>query len=65
MRALFAAWLVCVAASAHAQSSPTTILFVGNSFTYGGSTAVYGYNAAAVTDENADQPPMGGIPTSR
>ncbi len=62
MRALLAAWLVFVAASAQAQSPPTTILFVGNSFTYGGSTAVYGYNTATVTDENATQPPMGGIP---
>lgn len=45
-----------------AAERPRTILFVGNSFTHGGSTAVHGYNAGAIVDENASRPPMGGIP---
>ncbi len=41
---------------------PVSILFDGNSFTYGGSEPVCSYNAQAVTDENADAEPVGGIP---
>ncbi len=65
MRALV---LLCllggVALSARAQSNPppTKILFVGNSFTYGGSTTVHGYNAATVTDEAPGESGVGGIP---
>lgn len=62
------AWLLlCLlggtAVSARAQQpAATTILFVGNSFTYGGSTKVHAYNAAAVTDEAPGEPGVGGIP---
>ena len=38
------------------------ILFVGNSFTYGGSTKVHTYNVAAVTDEVPGEKGVGGIP---
>ena len=65
MRAwLFLCLLGTVAASADAQQAgpPTTILFVGNSFTYGGSTKVHTYNAAAVTDEPPGDPGVGGVP---
>ena len=63
--------LACLAlawvADARAQS-PTpagkspVILFIGNSFTYGGSTRVHSYNAADVTDEPPGDQKVGGIP---
>ena len=43
-------------------AKPTVVLFVGNSFTYGGSTKVHGYNAATVTDEPPGETKIGGIP---
>ena len=64
MRALLLFWLsVVVAAGAQAQqAAPTVVLFVGNSFTYGGSTKVHSYNAATVTDEPPGEQRVGGIP---
>lgn len=61
------------AAFAQAISKPVVILFVGNSFFHGAFEPVLSYNAAAVTDENANTPagdprggagrkPYGGIP---
>ncbi len=45
-----------------AAPPPKVILFVGNSFTYGGGTRVHTYNAAAVTDESPGEKGVGGIP---
>ena len=58
-----------------AQAVPTTVLFVGNSFTFGRADPVMGYNAANVTDltlamwqtnatnSNLYEPkPWGGVP---
>ncbi len=61
---LFFAWLAAAASFARAQqpAPATTILFVGNSFTYGGSTKVHSYNAANVTDEPPGEQQVGGIP---
>lgn len=39
---------------------PETILFIGNSFTYGGHSAVWRYRADSVTDLNGDG--VGGVP---
>lgn len=47
-------WAALLAGPATAQ---TRILFVGNSFTHGQSAPVLNYNAAAITDENHNQPP--------
>ena len=51
--------LVLDAAVAHAQSR-TSVLFVGNSFTYGAGSAVRFYRADTVTDLNAEG--IGGVP---
>ena len=65
------ALIVCLSfaavVSAHAQgpspaATPTAILFLGNSFTFGGGTKVYGYNAVDVNDEPPGAKKMGGIP---
>ncbi|QNA82800.1 PEP-CTERM sorting domain-containing protein [Sphingomonas sp. So64.6b] len=47
-------------APAAAQEKARTILFVGNSFTYGGHSAVHYYRSDAVTDLNNER--VGGIP---
>lgn len=54
--ALWAAAPVC----AQDQASPRTIVFVGNSFTYGANSAVWKYRANTVTDLNHDG--VGGVP---
>ena len=67
--------LLLVPAFGHAQarSRPVVILFIGNSFLHGNYQPVRSYNAAGVTDENANVPagspraegtagPYGGIP---
>jgi len=72
-RPLAAAALVLAAWAA--QAAPTTVLFVGNSFTFGRADPVMGYNAAHVTDltlgmwqtnatnSNPYEPkPWGGVP---
>ncbi len=64
---LFFAWFAAVTSVRAQQPPPTetpavTILFVGNSFTYGGSTKVHSYNAASVTDEPPGEQKVGGIP---
>ncbi len=63
-----------VASPNPADSWVPSVLFVGNSFTYGAFQPVRGYNAAAITDENFGLPrnnpraeavepgPFGGIP---
>ena len=64
---------VAQAAVAQSTSEPVVILFVGNSFFHGAYQPVRSYNAANVTDENANIPvgqpraeggagPYGGIP---
>lgn len=64
---------VLASSGASAAPKPTTILFVGNSFTHGAFEPVLTYNRDNVVDENADAPlsdprhekqpgPWGGIP---
>ena len=67
---LVVGWMIASSARfAYAQmeappaARPTVILFVGNSFTFGGATVVRGYNSRDVTDENSHGTPLtGGIP---
>jgi hypothetical protein len=54
-----AAALVCIACS-HAAAGSETILFVGNSFTFGAESPVQHYRPQTVTDLNHDS--MGGVP---
>lgn len=56
LRLLCAAMILLAPASAPAE----TILFVGNSFTYGGHSAVWKYRADTVTDLNGGG--VGGVP---
>ena len=49
-----------LAAQPAANSPPETILFIGNSFTYGGHSAVWKYRANTVTDLNGSG--VGGVP---
>jgi len=51
--------LFCIACS-HAAASAETILFVGNSFTFGAESPVQHYRPQTVTDLNHDS--MGGVP---
>ena len=69
MRALlFLGGLLAAVTPVHAQepaaspARPRTILFVGNSFTFGAGSAAQGYNAASVTNENPGQGAIGGVP---
>ena len=55
---IFAA--MCAPTAAWAQSD-TTVLFIGNSFTYGAGSAVRFYRADTVTDLNSDG--IGGVPS--
>jgi hypothetical protein len=52
------AYLAATAIAAHAP--PRTILFVGNSFTFGAESPVMTYRTGSVTDLNGDG--MGGVP---
>lgn len=56
---LAAVLLACAAGAAQAQQAPT-ILFVGNSFTYGHGSAARYYRADTVTDLNDEG--IGGVP---
>jgi hypothetical protein len=56
---VFLAWLILAPQIAVAQSSPS-ILFVGNSFTYGAGSPVRFYRADTVTDLNNEG--IGGVP---
>ncbi|RZK86742.1 MAG: hypothetical protein EOO62_40320, partial [Hymenobacter sp.] len=47
---------VGLSTAASAQTTPTRILFVGNSFTHGRFAPVLNYNSASVTDENYGLP---------
>ncbi|WP_109808103.1 PEP-CTERM sorting domain-containing protein [Sphingosinithalassobacter portus] len=47
-------------AAAATAEQPETILFIGNSFTYGGHSAAWRYRADSVTDLNGDG--VGGVP---
>ena len=72
----YAIALLGLSTAAQAQTAPTRILFVGNSFTHGRFNPVRQYNSANVTDENYGLPstdpryesvpsetgPWGGIP---
>lgn len=56
-------WGVALGAAlawASAAAEPQTVLFVGNSFTFGATSAVYGYRADTVHDLNGTG--MGGVP---
>lgn len=57
MRAYFLAGLLALSA---AEIRADTILFVGNSFTFGANSPVWKYRAASVTDLNRDG--VGGVP---
>jgi len=59
-RLMWAVVSAVVVASAAAASEPQTILFVGNSFTFGATSAVRLYRADAVHDLNGTG--MGGVP---
>ena len=59
-RLIWAAVSAAVLASAAAAGEPQTILFVGNSFTFGATSAVRLYRADAVHDLNGTG--MGGVP---
>lgn len=58
MRAFFLAGLALVATAEPARAD--SILFVGNSFTFGSNSPVWKYRAASVTDLNRDG--VGGVP---
>src|SRR5678815_5193437 len=61
--ALKIVWMLAVACSVgctHAPPRPETILFVGNSFTFGAQSVVQRYRPETVHDLNHDG--MGGIP---
>ncbi|WP_202386955.1 DUF4886 domain-containing protein [Qipengyuania algicida] len=51
---------VAPSVSAQTQPAPTTVLFIGNSFTYGAHSPVWKYRADTVTDLNGDG--VGGVP---
>ena len=55
-----AAFLAAAPAAAQDGSSAQTILFIGNSFTYGAHSPVWKYRADTVTDLNHDG--VGGVP---
>jgi hypothetical protein len=59
MRASILAGLLVVSSSA-APARPETILFVGNSFTFGADSPVWKYRSASVSDLNGDG--VGGVP---
>jgi hypothetical protein len=59
MRAFILAGLLVVSSSA-APARPETILFVGNSFTFGADSPVWKYRSSSVTDLNGDG--VGGVP---
>jgi hypothetical protein len=59
MRASILAGLLVVLSSA-APARPETILFVGNSFTFGADSPVWKYRSSSVTDLNGDG--VGGVP---
>lgn len=52
--------LAAIPAAAHPQEPAKTILFVGNSFTYGALSPVWKYRSDSVTDLNGDG--VGGVP---
>jgi hypothetical protein len=52
--------MALLAVQAHAATVPRTILFIGNSFTYGAYSAVRGYRADTVQDLNREG--IGGVP---
>ena len=60
-RALTSVWIVSLGMCwAHAPAFAETILFVGNSFTYGALSAVHEYRPETVTDLNHEG--VGGVP---
>ncbi len=59
---LFCALPLPVRAQQASPTPTTVILFVGNSFTYGGSTKAHGYNKASVINEPPGEPGVGGVP---
>ena len=58
--ALIAALLAAAPAFAQDKASPQTIVFIGNSFTFGANSPVWKYRADTVTDLNDDG--VGGVP---
>lgn len=52
--------MIASAPAAGQSAAPETVLFVGNSFTYGGHSAVWHYRAGSVHDLNGDG--VGGVP---
>lgn len=62
MRRLFAALgaLAALATAGAAHAAPQTILFVGNSFTFGAYSPVWRYRPDSVTDLNKEG--IGGVP---
>jgi len=58
MRKLVAAVFVSITASSAASAAPTTILFVGNSYTFGRVDPVMSYNAANVDDMTRPRPDL-------
>jgi len=58
MRKLVTAVFVSITASSAASAAPTTILFVGNSYTFGRVDPVMSYNAANVDDMTRPRPDL-------
>ena len=57
--------LLSLASAADRSAKPETILFVGNSFTFGQHSAFHYYRSGSVTDLNAPGPngkTVGGVP---
>jgi hypothetical protein len=58
--ALAACAILAVSAGLHGAGAPATVLFIGNSFTFGAGSAVQKWRAESVTDLNHEG--IGGVP---